>query len=45
MVTSTTVQTPRRKTVSPVGSNYDTIFMAASPQLKNAVAATIAAML
>ena len=39
-----TVQTPRMNTVSPVGSEPDTIFMAASPQVKSAVAATIAAM-
>jgi hypothetical protein len=39
-----TVETPRRKTVWPVGSEVETSFMAASPQVKSAVAATIAAM-
>ena len=44
MVTMVTVETPRRKTVSPVASEVETSFMAASPQVKSAVAATIAAM-
>src|SRR6185436_17039623 len=39
-----TVETPRTKTVSPVGSEVETSFMAASPQVKSAVAATIAAI-
>ena len=44
MVTMVTVQTPRTNTVSPVGSEPETSFMAASPQVNSAVAATIAAM-
>src|SRR5690349_14729596 len=39
-----TVERPRTNTVSPVGSELETSFMAASPQVKSAVAATIAAM-
>ena len=44
MVTMVTVETPRMNTVSPVGSEPETSFMAASPQVNSAVAATIAAI-